>query len=97
MILNSTIGPTSWVVAEGFKIYEGGLWKKTEPDNPLSELIEVSKLDYLGLENDIDIYVCNHVPKELVDWMLIDMGDDTHVYMGTLHTDREQKAILWPY
>ena len=86
-----------WVTVENFKIYSNGLWQKTEPDNPLSELIEVSELEYIGLENDKMIYKCNEPPKEISDLIKVGMGDDTHVYLCVNLTDKEEKAMLWPY
>ena len=50
---------TQWINVDNFKIYSDGLWIQTEPNNPLSELIEVSNLQYVGLEDGIHIYKCD--------------------------------------
>jgi|AntAceMinimDraft_18_1070375.scaffolds.fasta_scaffold368404_2 hypothetical protein len=88
---------TQWVIANNFKIFDEGLWEKTEPNNSLSELVEVSELEYIGLEGEIMIYKCNDAPKAIKDLVKYDIGDDTHVYLALDLTDREQRAMIWPY
>ena len=88
-----------WIIIENFRIFDDGLWEKIEPENQLSELVEVSKVDYLGLDEELEMHIfkCEKPPVEIIDLITGDMGDDTHVYLGTLVGDREQKAMLWPY
>jgi hypothetical protein len=88
-----------WIVVENFRIFDDGLWEKVEPNNQLSELVEISKLDYLGLDavEELHIFKCSKPPVEITNMMIGAIGDDTHVYLAILVNDREQKAMLWPY
>jgi hypothetical protein len=88
-----------WVVMENFKIYDNGLWEVKDPTNPLSELVEVSKLKYLGLEKDVHIYLCEEPPVEATRLRaeMPELEDDNHLYMGVGVDDVNKNAMVWPY
>lgn len=94
--MQETQNSKKWVVLEGFKIFDNSLWRQTDPKNPLSELVEESVLDPLGKGDGYIIYVCEQPPKEIKE-LVLELGFDTHLYLGVSETDIEQKAVLWPY
>ena len=86
-----------WVNVSNHKIYDDGLWKVTSPGNVLSELVEVSKLRYIGLDDECYVYVCEDAPEEVKNLIVGELGDDTHVYMRVGMHDNLQVAQVWPY
>ena len=86
-----------WISINGFKIYDNGLWEIKDLTNPLSELVEVSELKYLGLEGGIHIYLCEEAPLEIKELMLEMSKEDSHVYLGVKNENNSQSAMLWPY
>lgn len=86
-----------WISIENCKIFMGGLWKELQPGQPLTELVELTKVQFMGTENGVHIYICEEPPKEVIELFKGELGDDTHVYLGTLSKDIHQGAMLWPY
>lgn len=86
-----------WINMDGFKIYDNGLWKVKDLTNPLSELVEVSELKYLGLEEGVHIYLCEEPPLEVKELMVETPSEDSHVYLGVKNENNSQSAMLWPY
>jgi len=87
-----------WILLENYTIFYGGIWLRQDPSNSLSELIEVPGLVYLGVENDRHMYMCEQPPKDILDLVKENLGEDTHVYLS-IHIDDEdgQKVYLWRY
>jgi hypothetical protein len=85
-----------WIIFKDYKVFDNGLWEIKEKDNPLSELVEVSKLKYLGLESGIHIYLCEEPPIRISQWVSKNI-EDKHVYIGVDHNDESQTALLWQY
>ena len=88
-----------WILLENYKIFYGGLWVKKDPENELSELVEVPGLEYLGLEDGkYHLYKCNQPPKDVLDLVKENLGEDTHVYLCITADDLDgQKVYLWRY
>lgn len=86
-----------WISMDGFRIYDNGLWEIKDSANPLSELIEISELKYLGLEEGVHIYLCEEPPLEVKKLMLDIPSKDNHVYLGVKNENNSQSAMLWPY
>lgn len=86
-----------WVNIKGHKIYDGGLWKKTDNENPLSELVEIEQLTLLGEEDGYELYVSNNPSSDVKDLLKEGIGEDNHVYLRVSKKDMNQVAQLWPY
>ncbi len=87
-----------FVSLDGFKIYDNGLWRQYDPSNKLSELVEESKLDLLGVEGNLyELYICEQPPEDIRELMVNDIGEDSHVYLVVSSIDVERRAYLWPY
>lgn len=79
-----------------YRIMDESLWEATEPENPLSELIEVSSLEYLGLEDGRHTYICKNPTKEIVGLLNDNFIEDDHIYLFVDKNNLE-KVWLWPY
>jgi hypothetical protein len=90
------VAKNKWIVLDNLKIYENGLWEIKDISNPLSELVEISKLKHLGFEDDIHVYLCEEPPSEIVK-LMTDISEDNHVYLGVRAGDKNQTAMVWPY